>query len=41
MTVLNNEIIIQAPVEKVWEALSNIEALEKYDPAVKGRRQFL
>jgi ribosome-associated toxin RatA of RatAB toxin-antitoxin module len=35
MTTLHNEITIDAPVEKIWEALSNIEALEKYDPTVK------
>jgi ribosome-associated toxin RatA of RatAB toxin-antitoxin module len=38
MTVLHNEINIRAPVEKIWEALSNIETLEKYDPAVKRSR---
>jgi ribosome-associated toxin RatA of RatAB toxin-antitoxin module len=38
MTVLRNEITIQAPVEEVWEALSNIETLEKYDPVVKRSR---
>jgi ligand-binding SRPBCC domain-containing protein len=35
MTTLVNEIIIQAPIEKIWQALSNIEELEKYDPTVK------
>jgi ligand-binding SRPBCC domain-containing protein len=35
MTTLQNEITVQAPIEKIWEALSNIEELQKYDPAVK------
>jgi uncharacterized protein YndB with AHSA1/START domain len=35
MTTLLNEITVEAPIEKIWEALSNIEELEKYDPTVK------
>jgi ribosome-associated toxin RatA of RatAB toxin-antitoxin module len=35
MTTLHNEIAINAPIEKIWEALSSIEELEKFDPAVK------
>ena len=35
MTTLHNQIMIQAPIQKIWEALSNIEQLEKYDPTVK------
>lgn len=35
MTTLQNEITVQAPIQKIWEALSNIEELEKYDPTVK------
>jgi ribosome-associated toxin RatA of RatAB toxin-antitoxin module len=35
MTTLHNEIVINAPIEKIWEALSNIEELDKYDPTVK------
>lgn len=35
MTVLHNEITISAPIEKIWEALSNVEKLDKYDPTVK------
>ena len=35
MTTLHNEITINAPIEKIWDALSNIEELEKYDPTVK------
>jgi ribosome-associated toxin RatA of RatAB toxin-antitoxin module len=36
MATLRNEITIHAPVGKVWEALSNVEELEKYDPTVKS-----
>jgi ligand-binding SRPBCC domain-containing protein len=35
MTTLYNEITIDAPIEKIWEALAGIENLEKFDPAVK------
>ena len=35
MTKLYNEIIIKAPIEKIWAALSDIEQLDKYDPTVK------
>ena len=35
MTTLHNEITINAPIERIWEALSNIEELSKYDPTVK------
>jgi len=35
MTTLRNEIIIGAPMEKIWASLSNIEELEKFDPTVK------
>ena len=38
MAIIYNEIIIAAPIEKIWEALSNIEELEKYDPTVKRSR---
>ena len=38
MATLYNEIIIAAPIDKIWEALSNIEELEKYDPTVKRSR---
>jgi ribosome-associated toxin RatA of RatAB toxin-antitoxin module len=34
MATLHNEIIINAPIGKIWEALSEIETLDKYDPAV-------
>lgn len=36
MTTLQNEITVQAPIEKIWEVLSNVEELEKYDPTVKN-----
>lgn len=35
MTTLHNEITVNASIEKVWDILSNLEALEKYDPTVK------
>jgi len=35
MATLQNEIIIDAPIEKIWETLTNIGELEKYDPTVK------
>jgi ribosome-associated toxin RatA of RatAB toxin-antitoxin module len=35
MTTLHNEIIINASVEKIWEAVANIEMLDQYDPTVK------
>jgi ribosome-associated toxin RatA of RatAB toxin-antitoxin module len=35
MTTLHNAITINAPVDKIWDALSDIEELEKYDPTVK------
>lgn len=34
MATLQNEITIDAPIEKIWDALSNLEDLEKYDPTV-------
>ncbi|MFN0035577.1 MAG: SRPBCC family protein [Saprospiraceae bacterium] len=34
MTTLHNEIIVNAPMERIWAALTNIEELEKYDPTV-------
>ena len=34
MTTLHNEITIDAPIEKIWAALANMEELEKYDPTV-------
>lgn len=35
MTTLHNEIVISAPIEKIWEALSVIDNLDKFDPTVK------
>lgn len=34
MTTLRNEIIIDAPLEKIWGALSQVDELDKYDPTV-------
>ncbi|HET7152439.1 MAG TPA: SRPBCC family protein [Candidatus Kapabacteria bacterium] len=34
MAKLYNEILISAPVEKIWSTLSNVEELDKYDPTV-------
>jgi ribosome-associated toxin RatA of RatAB toxin-antitoxin module len=38
MTVLHNEMIIEAPVEKIWEALSQVNELDKFDPTVLKSR---
>lgn len=35
MATIHNEITIDAPTEKIWEALSEIETLDRYDPTVK------
>jgi uncharacterized protein YndB with AHSA1/START domain len=35
MATIHNEITINAPIEKIWEALTDLELLEKYDPTVK------
>ena len=35
MTVLINEITITAPLEEIWQSLSNVDELDKYDPTVK------
>jgi uncharacterized protein YndB with AHSA1/START domain len=35
MTTLVNEITIHAPIEKVWTALTDVAALDQYDPTVK------
>ena len=35
MTAIHNEITVNAPIEKIWEALTEVELLEKYDPTVK------
>jgi ribosome-associated toxin RatA of RatAB toxin-antitoxin module len=38
MATIHNEILINAPIEKIWDALTNLELLEKYDPTVKRSR---
>ena len=38
MTELNNEITINGSIEDIWEALSTIDNLEKYDPTVKSSK---
>lgn len=35
MATIQNEITINAPIEKIWEALTEVDWLEKYDPTVK------
>jgi uncharacterized protein YndB with AHSA1/START domain len=35
MATIRNEVIINAPIEKIWEALTEIDYLEKYDPTVR------
>ncbi|MEN9523559.1 MAG: hypothetical protein RL065_1936 [Bacteroidota bacterium] len=35
MTTLHNEVLIDAPIEKIWNALANIDNLDKFDPTVK------
>jgi ligand-binding SRPBCC domain-containing protein len=35
MTVLENSIRIDAPKERVWAALAELDALERYDPGVR------
>jgi ligand-binding SRPBCC domain-containing protein len=35
MATIRNEITINAPIEKIWQALTEIDWLEKYDPTVK------
>lgn len=35
MAIIHNEIIIDAPLNKIWEALTVIDLLDKYDPTVK------
>ena len=35
MTKLINEITINTPVEKIWQILSNLGELDKYDPTVQ------
>lgn len=35
MTTLHNEITINAPIEKIWEALTQVDMLDRFDPTVK------
>lgn len=35
MATIKNEITINAPIEKIWNALTDLELLDKYDPTVK------
>ena len=35
MTTIQNEVLIDASIEKIWEALTNIGELGKYDPTIK------
>lgn len=39
MTKLTNEITINAPVEKIWQVLTSVGELDKYDPTVKTSTQ--
>jgi ligand-binding SRPBCC domain-containing protein len=34
MATLHNKIIIDAPLEKIWDVLSKVDELDKYDPTV-------
>ena len=34
MTKLHHEIIINAPIEKIWKILANVGELDNYDPTV-------
>ena len=36
MTRLNNDIVVNAPLEKIWNILSDVELLNKYDPTIKS-----
>ncbi len=35
MSKIQNEVIIQAPLEKIWAVLASPELLERYDPTVR------
>jgi ligand-binding SRPBCC domain-containing protein len=35
MATIKNEITINAPIEKIWGLLTDLEMLDKYDPTVK------
>lgn len=36
MATLHNKILIDAPIEKIWEALTVVDLLGTYDPTVKN-----
>jgi ligand-binding SRPBCC domain-containing protein len=35
MATIHNEILIKAPVERIWEVLAKPDLLHKYDPTVR------
>lgn len=35
MTTLRNQILIKAPIDKIWEFLTVVDKLDSYDPTVK------
>src|SRR5687767_14177030 len=35
MATIHNEIVINAPLEKIWQVLTTPDALDIYDPTVK------
>lgn len=35
MATLKNEISIDASIERIWQVLTNVEMLDKYDPTVR------
>jgi ribosome-associated toxin RatA of RatAB toxin-antitoxin module len=35
MATIHNEIIVNASIDKVWNMLTDLELLDKYDPTVK------
>lgn len=35
MTVLENSIRIDAPLDRVWSVLASLDALDRYDPGIK------
>ena len=35
MTTIHNEIVIEAPIDKIWTVLATPDLLEKYDPTVR------
>ncbi len=36
MTVIKNDILIDAPIDQIWTALTEVDRLEEIDPAVKN-----